>query len=149
MLRLSQAQVDASDAAQAENEFVLMWLRGELRLIQRKNAGIFQRIARHNAGDMLASLTRWIVLTGGSGLVIDFDIRRCALAKRPDDEHLYYSKAAVIDVYELLRQLIDSTDELSSCFVLVTVGAGDVDGSCVEVSDARRRTEVPDLGRST
>ena len=122
MLRLCQAQVDTSDLMQTEQDFVLMWLRGELRLISSlKQAGIFQRIARHNARDMLASLTRWIVKTGGAGLVLDFDIRRCALTKRPDDELLYYSKAAVIDVYELLRQLIDSTDELSSCFVLVTI----------------------------
>lgn len=122
MLRLCRAQVDRSDATSTEREFVLMWLRGELRLISSlKQAGIFQRIARHNARHMLASLSRWIVKAGGSGLVLDFDIRRCAVPKRPDDELLYYTKAAAMDVYELLRQLIDSTDELSSCFVLVSV----------------------------
>lgn len=122
MLRLCRAQVDRSDATKAEREFVLMWLRGELRLMSSlKQAGIFQRIARHNARHMLASLSRWIPKAGAAGLVIDFDIRRCALPKRPDDDLIYYTKAAAIDVYELLRQLIDSTDELSSCLVLVSV----------------------------
>lgn len=122
MLRLCRAQVDKSDATSTEHEFVLMWLRGELRLISSlKQAGIFQRIARHNARHMLASLSRWVVKAGGTGLVLDFDIRRCAVPKRPDDELVYYTKAMAIDVYELLRQLIDSTDELSSCFVLASI----------------------------
>lgn len=122
LLRLCQAEFDTSDAARTERDFVHLWLRGELRLISSlKQAGIFQKIARHNARAMLASLTCWLVKTGRPGLVLDLDIRRCALTKRPDDELLFYSKAAVIDVYELLRQLIDATDELSSCFVLVTI----------------------------
>jgi hypothetical protein len=122
MLRLCQAQIDASDAAAGARDAVLAWLRGELRLIGPVKAyGIFQRIARHNAGDMLLSLTRWLPRTGVSGLVLDLDLRRCALAKRPEDDGgVFYTKAAVLDVYELLRQLIDSTDVLSSCLVFVT-----------------------------
>ena len=122
MLRLCQAEVDRSDATRTERDFVLLWLRGELRLISSlKQARIYQRIARHNARDMLASLTRWVVKTGRPGLTLDIDLRRCALTKRPDDGLLFYSKAAVLDAYELLRQLIDATDELSSCFCLVTI----------------------------
>jgi hypothetical protein len=121
MLRLCQAQVDQGDATQTERDFMLLWLRGELRLISAlKPAGIFQKIARHNARDMLLSLTRWLVKAGKTGLVLDLDIRRCALPKRPDDAGVFYTKAGVLDVYEVLRQLIDVTDELSSCFVLVT-----------------------------
>lgn len=121
MLRLCQAQVDRSDATRTEREFVLLWLRGELRLISSlKQARIFQKIARHNARDMLLSLPRWLVKTGKTGLVLDLDIRRCAISKRPDDSLVFYSKAAALDVYEVLRQLIDATDELTSSFVLVT-----------------------------
>jgi len=122
MLRLCQAQIDTGDAAAGARDAVLAWLRGELRLIGPVKAhGIFQRIARHNASDMLLSLTRWLPRTGVSGLVLDLDLRRCALAKRPEDDGgVFYTKAAVLDVYELLRQLIDSTDVLSSCLVFVT-----------------------------
>ena len=46
---------------------------------------------------------------------------RCAVSKRPPEATAsIYTKAACLDVYELLRQLIDATDELASCFVLVT-----------------------------
>ena len=70
---------------------------------------------------MLLSLTRWLPKTGVSGLVVDLDLRRCGLAKRPDDDGgVFYTKAAVLDVYELLRQLIDSTDLLASSLVFVT-----------------------------
>lgn len=126
MLRLCQAQVDRSDPAQADREAVLAWLRGELRLITAlRQAGIFQKIARHNARDLLLSLARWLVKTGHSGLVLDLDIRRCAVSKRPAEaDGVFYTKAACLDVYELLRQLIDATDELASCFVLVTTAPG-------------------------
>jgi hypothetical protein len=123
MLRLCQAQVDRSDPLQTERNAVLAWLRGELRLISAmRQASIFQKIARHNARDMLLSLSHWLVKTGRSGLVLDLDTTRCALAKRPAeaDGLLFYTKAACLDVYELLRQLIDATDELTSCFVFVT-----------------------------
>ncbi len=122
MLRLCEGEVDRGDATRTERDLVLLWLRGELRLISSlKQARIYQRIARHNARDMLASLTRWVVKTGRPGLLLDLDLRRCALNKRPDDRLLFYSKAAVLDAYELLRQLIDATDELTSCFCLITI----------------------------
>lgn len=121
MIRLCQAQVNQTDFAQADRENVLAWLKGELRLISAlKQALIFQKIGRHNARHMLVSLTRWLPKTGSNGLVLDLDIRRCAVPRRPpDDQTVYYSKAATLDLYELLRQLIDGTDELRSCFVFV------------------------------
>lgn len=121
MVRLCLAQVDSSDWAQTDREAVLAWLRGELRLISAlKQAMIFQKVVRHNARHMLVSLTRWLPKTGSAGLVLDFDIRRCAIPRRPPEpEGIYYSKAATLDAYEVLRQLIDGTDELARAFVLV------------------------------
>lgn len=121
MTRLCQAELDRSDAATIERDNVLDWLRGELRLISAlRSALIFQRIARHNARHMLESLPRWLVKTGKSGLVLDIDIGRCAVARRPSEpEGLYYSKATLLDAYEVLRQLVDSTDEFAFCFVFV------------------------------
>ena len=49
-------------------------------------------------------------------------MRRFGFARRPqlDERHgLYYTKAALLDGYEMLRQLVDNTDELSHCCVLV------------------------------
>jgi hypothetical protein len=124
MLRLCQAVFDRSETVQEERDLVLQWLRGELRLISTlKRVRIYQKIARHNARDMLTSLTHWLVKTGRLGLVIGLDMRRCAVPKRTDDGLVFYSKPAVLDTYEFLRQLIDSTDELRSCFVLVSISS--------------------------
>lgn len=125
MMRLCQAQVDSSPFAQEDKDAVLAWLRGELRLISAlRQAAIFQKIARHNARDMLFSLARWVVKTGQSGLFLDLDIRRCSVSRRPPEpEGVFYTKAACLDVYEVLRQLIDATDELNSCLVVVSTAA--------------------------
>ncbi len=69
---------------------------------------------------MLYSLGPWIRKAGRQGLVLDFDIRQCAVTARALTDQLFYTRPAVLDVYELLRQLIDATDELSSTFILVT-----------------------------
>jgi hypothetical protein len=121
MLRLCQAQVDPGVAAQHERAAVLEWLTGTLRLISSvKPAGIFQRIARHSARHMLLSLARWVTMAGRPGLLLWLDITRYAVARRGSaGEGLYYTKAAAMDAYEVLRQLIDATDELASCLVLV------------------------------
>jgi len=102
------------------------WLLGDrLRISSLKPALIFQRIARHNARHMLSSLTRWLRLTGKKGLVLGLDVTRYAQAVRPaerDDANYYYSTAAALDAYEVLRQLVDGTDELKSCFIAVLAG---------------------------
>jgi hypothetical protein len=122
MFRLCQSVIDHSDAMREEHDLVLAWLRGEVRLVSTlKQVRIYQKIARHNARDMLTSLTHWVARTGRPGMVIDFDLRRCAISKRPDDDLVFYSRVAVLDTYEFLRQLIDGTDELNSCLILVTI----------------------------
>jgi len=81
-------------------------------------------VSRHNARSLLLSLTRWLRLAGHAGLVLRLDLSRLAVARRPPaglrDGH-YYSKAAALDAYELLRQLIDGTDEFEGLFVAVLV----------------------------
>ncbi len=98
---------------------VKQWLQGDLRLISAvKPALIFQRIARHNARHMLFSLARWLALAGRRGLALYLDISRYADTTRPAERGpgFYYSTAACMDLYEVLRQLIDATDELEHCF---------------------------------
>jgi len=98
------------------------WLSGELRLISTlKDALIFQKIARHNARHMLFSLVHWLRVNGKSGLVFLLDITRYLVSgrsKNPDDG-FFYSIPAVLDVYEVLRQFIDGTDEMEGCLIVV------------------------------
>jgi hypothetical protein len=108
---------------EAEHAAVLDWLRGELRQISAlKTALIFRRISRHNGRSLLFSLAHWLTTNGRAGLILELDIRRLALSRRPaPDERVghYYSKAAVLDAYEVLRQLVDNIDELSHCCVVI------------------------------
>jgi len=106
----------AGDVDTAEFEAVLGWLRGELRSITvLRSALIYTRIGRHNARAMLVSAAALLLAIGCGGLVVHVDYGRLAEARRPPAEArsgFYYSKAAVMDAYEVLRQFIDATDEL-------------------------------------
>lgn len=125
MLRLCQAQLASGQVSEAEHAAVLDWLRGELRQISvLRSAMIFRRIGRHNARQLLFSLAHWLAANGKAGLLLELDVRRFGFARRPRPEErsgLYYTKAALLDGYELLRQLVDNTDELSHCCVIVLV----------------------------
>jgi hypothetical protein len=47
-----------------------------------------------------------------------------ATSRRPpleEREGQYYSKAAVLDAYEVVRQLVDATDVLRNAFIAVTL----------------------------
>lgn len=124
MLRLCQAQLGAGDIDDAERDAVLDWLRGELRQVSRlRSSLIYTRVARHNARHVLLSTTRWLTRCGYAGLVIDLDIARVAVTRRPPvdaRDGLYYSKAQSLDAYEVLRQLVDATDDLASTLVAVS-----------------------------
>ena len=123
MLRLCQAQLRTGQVTETEHAAVLDWLSGELRQIAAlRSAMIFRRIGRHNGRQMLFSLSHWLHTNGVTGLVLELDVRRLGFARRPRPEErqgVYYTRPALLDAYELLRQLIDNTDELSHCCVVV------------------------------
>lgn len=123
MLRLCQARLATGQVTEAEQAAVLDWLRGDLRQITMlRSAMIFRRIGRHNARQMLFSLSHWLATNGMAGLLLELDVRRLGFARRPRPEErrgLYYTKASLLDAYEMLRQLVDNTDELSHCCVVV------------------------------
>src|SRR5215207_3914316 len=123
MLRLCQAELGAGDVDVIERDAVLGWLQGErVPLRALRSALIYGRIGRHNARSLLASLARWLPTVGAAGLVIGLDFARLAVGRRPpvdERQGIYYSKAAVLDAYEVVRQLIDATDSLSSMLVAV------------------------------
>lgn len=127
MLRLCQAELSTGQVTDNERDAIVEWLHGELRQLSLlKSAGIFRRIGRHNARAVLFSVCRWVVASGSSGLVVELDARRLGFARRPLPEErngFYYTKAALLDAYELLRQLVDNTDELSRCAVVVLAAA--------------------------
>lgn len=123
MLRLCQERLGRGDVTEAERETVIGWLRGErVPAGDLRKLGLHGKVARHNARRLLLSTTRWLRLAGHAGLVMQLDLTRLAVARRPPAglrDGYYYSKAATHDAYELLRQLIDSTDDSEGLFVAV------------------------------
>lgn len=122
MVRLCQASLEPVKEELTEVAAIHQWLRGELRLISAlKPAGIFQKVGRHLARDMFLSLAHWLRLTGRHGMLLTLDISRYTLDRRhiAPDGGPFYSSSAVLDVYEVLRQFIDATDDLEGCFIAV------------------------------
>lgn len=125
LLRLAQARLGSGDVTEQEAQVVLDWLRGEpVGLRELRATMIPSRIGRHNARGILTSIGRLLLRAGQPGLVLQLDLARLAVARRPPVEErvgFYYSIAAVLDAYELLRQLIDATDDLAGMLVVAVV----------------------------
>jgi len=125
VLRLAQGQLGGTDLQPAEHDAVLAWLRGEpTSLATLRPLLISARIGRTNARPLLTSLTRLLLAAGWGGLVLHLDGTRLAESRRPPVEQrtgVYYSKAAVLDAFEVLRQLIDATDELRGMLLVAVL----------------------------
>ena len=99
---------------------LLEWLTGRSRRVSNVRAySIYNSIARTNARHFLESLLYWVRFAGYSGTLILLDDTRVTLRRNPRDGMRFYSRSAVMDHYELLRELIDSTDRLPGLFMVV------------------------------
>lgn len=151
MIRMCMGAIDPNE--QPSQDVIEEWLRGELRLISAlKSAFIFQKIGRHNARHILLSLMRWIRIAGKNGLVLTIDISRYMVDRRPkvsDGSLLYYSRPAALEAYEVLRQLIDGTDDMDGCLITVVatpdfLGDGRRGLESYDALNSRVRDEVYD-----
>ncbi len=101
---------------------IIDWLNGELRLISAlRSAQIYQKIARHNARDLFVSLGHWVKSAGKPGVSVVIDARAIGVPTRAQapDPSQWYSRAQILDLYEVLRQFIDSMDETENTFIAV------------------------------
>jgi len=117
MIALLQAQL--TDDSKALRDAVFEWLRGDLKSIARvKPAQVGSRIGRHNARAMLMSLCRWVRDCGEGGMLVLLDIRRLHQAKAAAADGFTYSPGAVMDCYEVLRQVIDDAEHFPGFFLV-------------------------------
>ncbi len=127
MAQLCRSAVEVDDLLSESGARVVDWLRGDLKTVRAvRSAMIFERINRYNARSMLTSLGHWIRLAGKSGLLVAVDVSRFASGKSvplPDGtEARPPSQAAVMDTYEMMRQCIDGTDEMSCVAICFLAG---------------------------
>lgn len=123
MFRLCQAKL-SPETVLTSPASIKDWLTNRLtRITEVKTALIYQRIARHNARHMLASLSHWANRAGKSGLAILIDISRfftpSPRPRDPGDASVYYSRTAILDAYEVLRECVDAIDEMEHCLMVV------------------------------
>lgn len=120
MLNLCLAELSGGEEGIQQRDVITDWLTGRTRTIGAiKPYGIYTRIQRTNARYFLESLLDWVRYAGDPGLVMIVDIQRVTITRNPKDEGIFYSKAALLDTYEVLRQFIDGTDRLRACLFVV------------------------------
>ena len=104
-------------------EPVAQWLRGEkVAPAALRAADISVRLSRTNARAMLASLCHFLRKIGAAGLLVVLDVRQLARTVA-EEGTLRYSPAAVMDAYEVLREIIDDIENLPGLFVAVLADA--------------------------
>ena len=119
---LTQAAVNPGNVSPSDAEVLIHWLRGEkTSLSALKKLQIFSKIGRHNARAMLASLALWQRENGRGGLFLGLNASQIWNGAPPDAAQPMprYTRNAALDFYEILRQFIDETDEMSHFFLLV------------------------------
>lgn len=128
MFQMCLAQLTGGEAATTTSRVLREWLTGVNPAVSAvKPYNIFNRINRTNARHFLESLFWWLHLAGVPGVTIAFDLGRLAITKNPKDGQQYYTKAMVLDAYELLRQFIDGTDRAIGCLLVVVPDASFLD----------------------
>jgi hypothetical protein len=128
MLRLCIGRLEPE--AGALDSPVLQWLRGEkIGLPQLRQYDIAARIGRTNARAMLISLCHFVRKAGTRGLLLTLDLRPALRVAIAGEGGVRYSHAAVMDLYEVLREIIDDIEHLPGLFLLgladQTLVAGD------------------------
>jgi hypothetical protein len=74
MLRLCQERVGRGDVTVTERETVVGWLHGErLPAADLRRVGLNSKVNRYNARPLMLSTTRWLRISGRSGLVLRLD----------------------------------------------------------------------------
>ena len=120
MAQLCLAEYAGRNDATYIGQPLLDWLTGaNTRIGNVKHFAVHTPINRTTARHFMESACYWIRYAGYAGVVILLDNTRVMLSRRPQDGSRFYTKAMVLDHYELLRELIDSTDRLSGALVVV------------------------------
>ena len=104
---------------------IIDWLTGSnTRISSVKPFSIYTSINRTTARHFFESALFWLHHVGYQGTIIILDNSRVTLARNPRDGMRYYTRAMVLEHYELLREFIDTTDRLTGA-LLVVVTTGD------------------------
>ena len=144
MIALCLSRLDPQGAGGIANTPVHQWLRGEKPpLSSLREFDITARISRTNARAMLISLCHFLRKAGAAGLLLTIDLRP---ATRKGDakaaSSVRYSPSSVMDLYEVLRELIDDLEHLPGLFILCLADQGLIAGDRKRTLDTYKALEM-------
>jgi len=133
MTWLCQGRLTGAPTFPADADLIEQWLTGRMaRINVLKHLAIFTKINRTNARLHLESLLHWLRVAHIRGTVLILNVDRL-LEPRRNDAGENYSRAALMDAYEVLRQFIDSIDDLEGLLLVVVANEAILD------ADSRQR----------
>ncbi|MGO9733517.1 hypothetical protein [Mycobacterium sp.] len=89
------------------------WLQSAVSSIRElRDFGIVQKVNRYNARGILRSILTWLPNSKCNGSIIFVDAARLAAPRNLRDGTIYYTRAALSDTYEVIREFIDDTDDM-------------------------------------
>ena len=119
MTRLCQSE-ENSRPDQYGGQPLIDWLTGtNTKVSSVKSFFINTAINRVTARHFIESALFWFRHTGCGGTVVLLDNSRVAIPRNPRDGLRYYTRAMVMDHYELLREFVDGTDHLTGALLLI------------------------------
>lgn len=128
MTQLCRALLSDVEEGRAIIRTITDWLTGKSRSIAPlRTYLIFNRVTRSNARRLLESLLRWVTIAGYPGTLLLMDLARLAVGRNPLDGKPYYTAGNLLEVFEVLREFIDSTDHLAHCLIAAFPEASFVD----------------------
>lgn len=120
MTQLCLRRLEPEDPQTGISAPLLRWVQGDLRRIGAlKQTYITARIDRYNGRAMLRSLCRWLRHCGRQGVCAVIDIRQLGKTAAAVGSGIKYSPAAVLDAFEVLRQLIDDCEHCAGLMLVV------------------------------
>ncbi len=125
---LCLGRINPQNFSPSDADEVKRWLVGEKTSVATlKRLQLYNKIGRHNARLLLNSLAYWTHMAGYSGMLLIIDAFTVSDMNVTMDAPIRYSRMAVLDTYEVWRQFIDETDEMSYFMLLVVNGPGLLD----------------------
>jgi hypothetical protein len=98
------------------------WLQGKVSSIRElREFGIVQKVNRYNARGILRSILTWLPTSQWSGSIVFVDATRLASPRNLRDGTVYYTRPALSDTYEVMRQFIDDTDDMSHVLLVYSM----------------------------
>lgn len=95
------------------------WLRSQITSVRElRDFGIVQKVSRYNARGLIRSVLTWLPTSGWNGSIVFVNALQLAHAKNLRDGKVYYTRAALSDVYEVMREFIDETDDMNGVLLV-------------------------------